>query len=259
MTKKDIKSKTLIKVKRAMMDYGMVSDGDRIAVGLSGGKDSGVLLYILEEVRKTVPFNFEIHGIFLDLGFGIETASLVNFCKGLKIPFTQKATDIREIIFDIRKEKNPCSLCANLRRGALNDLAVELGCNKVALGHHLDDLVDTFFISLFYSGKLQTFAPSAYLSRVNLTMIRPLVYINEESVKELAVLENVPIVKNPCPANGHTKREEIKNLVKNLRYQYPDLREKILASLKGADMNNLWPDVIPRQRRTKTILKGTEQ
>lgn len=245
----------LAKVKRAMIDYGMLSDGDRIAVGLSGGKDSGVLLYALDAVRRSVPFDYEITGIFLDLGFGIDTLPLENFCKRFNVPFIHKVTDIGEIIFEIRNEKNPCSLCSKLRRGALNNLAVELGCNKVALGHHLDDLVDTFFMSLFYAGQFKTFSPNTYLSKVNLHMIRPLVYLGQESVRELAVSENVPIIKNPCPANGETKREEIKQLVENLRITYPDLREKVLAALKSTDLNNLWPKALPPEQRLNYFKK----
>lgn len=239
----------LAKVKRAMIDYGMLTDGDRVAVGLSGGKDSGVLLHALDAVRRSVPFNYEITGIFLDLGFGIDTRPLENFCKRYNVTFIHKITDIGEIIFDIRNEKNPCSLCSKLRRGALNNLAAEIGCNKVALGHHLDDLVDTFFMSLLYAGQFQTFSPNTYLSRINLHMIRPLVYLEQESVKKLADSEEVPIIKNPCPANGITKREEIKKLVEVLRISYPDLREKVLSALRGADLNNLWPKTLPIDKR----------
>ncbi|NTW05033.1 MAG: tRNA 2-thiocytidine(32) synthetase TtcA [Peptococcaceae bacterium] len=228
------------KIKKSMIDYEMVAEGDRIAVGLSGGKDSGVLLYALERIRRTVPFKFEIQGVFLDLGFGMDISSLESYCRKMDLPFTHKKTDIGEIVFDIRKEKNPCSLCSNLRRGALNELALELGCNKVALGHHLDDLVETFFLSLIYAGKLETFSPNTYLDRTNLHVIRPLVYLEGEYISQLAITEKVPIIKNPCPANGITKREEIKELMADLREKYPDLRGKVLAALKNSDASKLW-------------------
>lgn len=247
MGKKDFRKWVLGRVKRAIVDYGMISDGDRIAVGLSGGKDSGVLLYVLDGVRRTAPVKFEIYGIFLDLGFGMDISPLVEFCRRLEIPFRYQATDIGQIVFDVRNEKNPCALCSTLRRGALNDLALEMGCNRVALGHHLDDVVDTFFMSLFYTGQLRTFSPNTYLDRTGLYMIRPLVYLEQGQVKQLATLEKVPVIENPCPASGFTKREEIKKLVAGLRKSYPDLREKVLAALQGADLKNLWPRALPKK------------
>lgn len=256
MGKKDFRKWALARVKRAITDYGMISDGDRLAVGLSGGKDSGVLLYALDAVRRTAPVRFDIYGIFLDLGFGMDISSLVEFCRRLDIPFRYLATDIGQTIFEVRNEKNPCALCSTLRRGALNQLALEVGCNKVALGHHLDDVVDTFFMSLFYNGQLRTFSPNTFMDRTGLYMIRPLVYLGQETVKELAALEKVPIIENPCPASGITKREEIKNMVAGLRSSYPDIREKVFSALQGADLKNLWPRTIPRVPRTKSRRAG---
>ncbi len=247
MTKKGTDNWIMAKIKKSMIDYEMVAEGDRIAVGLSGGKDSGVLLYALERIRRTVPFKFEIQGVFLDLGFGMDISPLESYCKKMNLPFTHKKTDIGEIVFEIRKEKNPCSLCSNLRRGALNELALELGCNKVALGHHLDDLVETFFLSLIYAGKLETFSPNTYLDRTDLHVIRPLVYLEGEYISQLAITEKVPIIKNPCPVNGTTKREEIKELIADLREKYPDLRGKVLAALKNSDASKLWPKAILKQ------------
>ncbi|MCL6612087.1 MAG: tRNA 2-thiocytidine biosynthesis TtcA family protein [Peptococcaceae bacterium] len=246
MGKKDFRKWALAKVKRAMVDYGMIAGGDRVAVGLSGGKDSGVLLYALEAVRRTTPVEFDIFGIFLDLGFGMDIAPLEEFCRGLGIPFRCEATDIGKIVFDVRNEKNPCALCSTLRRGALNELALELGCNKVALGHHLDDVVDTFFMSLLYNGRFRTFSPNTFLDRTGLYMIRPLVYLGQETVRELAALEKVPVSENPCPASGFTKRQEVKKLVAGLRSRYPDLREKVLSALQTADLENLWPRALPK-------------
>ncbi len=251
MGKKDFRKWALAKVKRAIVDYGMIAGGDRVAVGLSGGKDSGVLLYALDAVRRTAPIEFEIYGIFLDLGFGMDIAPLAEFSRRIGVPFRYQATDIGQTVFDLRDEKNPCALCSNLRRGALNDLALGLGCNKVALGHHLDDVVDTFFMSLFYTGQLRTFSPNTFLDRTGLYMIRPLVYLGQETVRELAALEKVPVIENPCPVSGFTKREEVKQLVAGLRSRYPDLREKVLSALQGADLKNLWPRALPRTRRTR--------
>lgn len=256
MGKKDYRKWALAIIKRAMVDYGMISAGDRVLVGLSGGKDSGVLLYALDAIRRTAPIKFELHGLYLDLGFGMEYAPIEEFCRRLGVPFRHQPTDIGKIVFDVRNEKNPCALCSTLRRGAINDLALELGCNKVALGHHLDDVVDTFFMSLLYTGQLRTFSPNTFLDRTGLHMIRPLVYLGQETVRELAALEKVPVIENPCPASGLTKREEIKKLVSGLSRQYPDLREKVLVALQGADLKNLWPRALPRVPRTKKEKPG---
>jgi tRNA(Ile)-lysidine synthase TilS/MesJ len=247
MGKKDFRKWALAFVKRAIVDYGMIAPGDRVAVGLSGGKDSGVLLYALESVRRTAPVKFELQGIYLDLGFGMDYRPMQEYCRRLNVPFRHESTDIGQIVFDVRNEKNPCALCATLRRGALNDLALRLGCSRVALGHHLDDVVDTFFMSLLYTGQFRTFSPNTFLDRTGLHMIRPLVYLGQETVKELAALEGVPVVENPCPASGLTKREEIKKLVADLSRQYPDLRGKMLSALQGADLENLWPRTRKRE------------
>lgn len=240
--RKDFKKWALLEIKKAILDYYMIQNGDKVLVGLSGGKDSGVLLYALNILRKISPIKFELYAAFLDLGFGMDVEPLEKMCQEWKIPFYKVVTDIKEIIFDVRKEKNPCSLCANLRRGALNGFAVELGCKKVALGHHLDDVVETFFMSLFYTGQFKTFDPNTYLDRRDLYMIRPLVYLGQESVKELAQIANIPIITNLCPANGNTKREEIKEVIKFLENTYGDLRYKVLNALKNTDLDNLWLD-----------------
>ena len=159
----------------------------------------------------------------------------------LQVPFHVLPTDIGEIVFELRNEKNPCALCANLRRGALNGLAVDLGCKKVALGHHLDDVVETFFLSLMYNGQFRTFEPNTYLDRRDIHMIRPLIYLEQETVKELALLGKVPVIKNPCPVNGKTKREEMKQVIRELKNRYPDVTQKMLTALKTTDMKNLWP------------------
>lgn len=241
MGKKDFGRWVLARVKRAIEDYGMITTGDRIAVGLSGGKDSGVLLYVLDKLRRTSQIKFEIYGIFIDPGFDMEYSSLKEFCQGLEVPFWHQPTSIGKILFDIRKEKSPCSLCSTMRRGALNDLAINLGCNKVALGHHLDDVVDTFFMSLFFNSQFKTFSPNTFMDRTGLHTIRPLVYLGQEEVKELAIQKKIPVIENPCPVSGFTKRKEVKDLVSGLALKYPDLRKKVLIALQGAELKNLWP------------------
>lgn len=240
---KNLKKILLTQVTRAISHFNLIEPGDKVAVGVSGGKDSNSLLYCLNLYRhrylKKIPF--ELHAIHLDMGLGAELQPLQELCEKLEIPLTIKHTDIGTILFDIRKETNPCSLCANLRRGALHNATLELGYNKVALAHHLDDVMETFFMSLIFNGNMKTFSPKTYLDRTDLTIIRPFVYITEEQILNLLTLENIPVIHNPCPANKKTKREEIKNLINTLSQQYPDIRNKFLTSLHNFDSKNLWP------------------
>lgn len=233
----------LTQVTRAITNFNMIQPGDRVAVGVSGGKDSNSLLFCLNMYRhrylKKIPF--ELHAVHLDMGLGANLDPLKKFCERLEIPLTVKPTDIAAILFDIRKESNPCALCATLRRGALHNTVLDLGFNKVALAHHLDDVVETFFMSLLFNGIMKTFSPKTYLDRTDLTLIRPFVYVTEDQVKQLLPLEDIPVIQNPCPANKKTKREEIKNLIGSLSQQYPDIRQKFLTSLHNFDTKNLWP------------------
>ncbi|MEW6697625.1 MAG: ATP-binding protein [Bacillota bacterium] len=233
----------LTQVTRAITNFNMIQPGDRVAVGVSGGKDSNSLLFCLNLYRhrylKKIPF--ELHAVHLDMGLGANLDPLKQFCERLEIPLTVKPTDIAAILFDIRKESNPCALCATLRRGALHNTVLDLGFNKVALAHHLDDAVETFFMSLLFNGIMKTFSPKTYLDRTDLTLIRPFVYVTEDQVKQLLPLEDIPVIHNPCPANKKTKREEIKNLIDSLSQQYPDIRQKFLTSLHNFDTKNLWP------------------
>lgn len=240
---KHLKKIMLTQVTRVISHFNLIQPGDKVVIGVSGGKDSNCLLYCLNMYRhrylKKVPF--ELHAVHLDMGLGAELQPLVEFCQQLDVPLTIKKTDIGTILFDIRKETNPCSLCANLRRGALHGAAQELGFNKVALAHHLDDVLETFMMSLLFNGNMKTFSPKTYLDRADLTLIRPFVYLTEDQVVEFVTQENIPVIQNPCPANKHTKREEIKNLVDTLSEQYPDIRQKFLTSLHNFDPKNLWP------------------
>ncbi|OAT81261.1 tRNA 2-thiocytidine biosynthesis TtcA family protein [Desulfotomaculum copahuensis] len=238
---KEFRRWVLAGVKKTIVDYGMLASGDRVAVGLSGGKDSAVLLHVLNQVRRVAPVKFELHGVFIDAGWPVEVNVLREFCRREDVPFYYKPTDIAAIVFDIRQEKNPCSLCANLRRGALHSTAGELGCNKVALGHHLDDVLETFLLNLFFTGRFQTFTPVTFLDRSGVTVIRPLACLPQEHVHELARLERLPVLENPCPASGRTRRQEVRQVVTELSARYPDLRERFLHALQTAGLRNLWP------------------
>lgn len=226
--------KMLSVMRKCIDDYKMIEDGDVVCVGVSGGKDSLAALYILSELRKFYPNKFDIHAITLDLGFeGGDFTDLENFCKSIDVPFTLVKTDIKEVVFDIRKETNPCSLCAKMRRGSLHETAKKLGCNKVALGHHFDDSVETYMMSLFYEGRISCFQPVTYLDRVDLTLIRPMLYIKENKIKAFAKKNNLPILHNPCVANGNTKRQEIKELLEHLeKTQYDNLKVKIFGAMQ---------------------------
>ena len=206
--------KLLSKIRRAVDDYNMISEGDRIAVGVSGGKDSLTLLCGLAALRRFYPKKFDLIAVSLDMGFaGVNFAGVRELCERLNVEYVVKKTDIAEIIFDVRQEKNPCSLCAKMRRGGVNDLAASLGCNKVALGHHNEDVLETFFLSLFYEGRLGCFSPVTYLSRRDIYVIRPMIYLPEGEIKGFTKRENLPIVHNPCPMDGKSKRQDMKDFI----------------------------------------------
>ena len=206
--------KILSSMRRAIQDYNMISPNDKIAVGVSGGKDSLALLCALAAYRKFSEVPFEVMGITLNMGFdGVDYGSVATLCEKIGVEYVIKHTDIAQIIFDVRKEKNPCSLCSKMRRGALNDLAIENGCNKVALGHHNEDVIETFFLSLFYEGRLNCFSPVTYLSRTDINVIRPFIYTSEGDIKGYARRTNLPIVHNPCPMDGVSKRNDMKDFV----------------------------------------------
>ena len=235
--------KLLSKARRAIEDHEMIKEGDKIAVGLSGGKDSLTLLYILANMRRFYPAKFEVVAISVDMGLGLdenEVNAVKKVCEELNVEYIVEKTQIGEIVFNVRKEKNPCSLCANMRRGALNNTAVKHGCNKIALGHHADDLIETLFLSLFYEGRLSTFSPVTKLERAGVTVIRPMIYIRENEI--IGFAKDKPIIHNPCPANKHTQREYIKTLLKNLEKDNKKLRENILGAITHPERNNLFDD-----------------
>ena len=231
--------KLLSKTRQAINDFGMIQENDKVAVGLSGGKDSITLLNILKNYQKFSPQKFDLFAITLNPG-NVDNTALYEFCESIDVPFYEIQTDIAKIVFDIKKEKNPCSLCAKLRRGALNDAAMKLGCTKVALGHHKDDAVETFVMTMFYEGRVNCFSPKSYMEKFNLTIIRPMVYIDEYMIKKAVREYNYPIIKNPCIADGHTKRQDVKELIKNLNSTFPNLKEKLFSALNNSDQLFIW-------------------
>ncbi|MEG0770854.1 MAG: tRNA 2-thiocytidine biosynthesis TtcA family protein [Clostridia bacterium] len=230
--------KTTSYLRRAINDYDMIKDGDIIGVGVSGGKDSMVLLAGLNSLLKFVGIDFKIIAITLKLGFETDRVNEIErYCKDNGIRHEFVDTEIGNIVFDYRKESNPCSLCAKMRRGAINEYAKKIGCNKVALGHNFDDVVETVFLNLYYEGRFGCFAPVTYLDRVDITVIRPLIYMEETAILGAAKRNNLPIVKSCCPANGTTKREEMKEHIKLLQQTHKDIKNKIFKALCKAELN----------------------
>ena len=220
-------------VRRAVDDYDMIQEGDRVAVGVSGGKDSLVLLAALSHLRSFYPRPFELEAITVELGFeGMDFTPVAALCEELGVPYTRLKTDIREIVFDVRQEDNPCSLCAKMRRGALNDAIRERGVKKLALGHHFDDAVETFLLSLLFEGRISCFRPVTYLDRSGVTQIRPLVYAGEQKIAKLADELRLPVVENPCPQDKGSKRYEVKQLLKAMSADYPDMKSKIFGAMQ---------------------------
>ena len=220
-------------IRRCIEDYDMIQAGDRIAVGVSGGKDPLTLLAALARLREFYPKPFTLEAITLDLGVaGMDFTPVAAWCASVGVPYTLVPTEINHIIFDIRKEKNPCSMCAKMRRGALHGVLQEKGIHKIALGHHFDDAVETFYLSLFYEGRLSCFQPVTYLDRTDITQIRPLLYCGEGLIRNVAAREGLPVVENPCPANGYTRRQEVKELLTELSKKYPRLKDYTFGAMQ---------------------------
>jgi len=231
--------KILGKMRKICEKYALIEENDKIAVGISGGKDSLLLLTALKKYQNFSPEKFDLIAISIDLSNGkMDYREIEEYCKSIDVPFYLEKTNVFEIVFDLRKEKNPCSLCANLRRGHLNSKAKELGCNKVALGHHSDDLIETFLMSLFFEGRMYAFEPKSYLSRMDLYAIRPLLYVNEEEITRLS--KGLPVIHNICPADHHTQREEAKEILKTLEKQYFKSKEKLLNAISNPERYSLW-------------------
>lgn len=229
--------KLMSPVRKCVRDYDMLQPGDRVVAGVSGGKDSLALLRLMAELRDHSPVPFTLHAVTLDMGYKeMDFSPVADLCARLEVPYTVKQTQIREIVFDIRKEENPCALCAKLRRGILNDAALELGANKVALGHHYDDAIETFMLSMIYEGRISSFLPVTYMDRTGLTLIRPMLYLHEKTVRNFVEREHLPVVHNPCPADKNTKREDVKALLYELEGRYPGLKDNIFGGLQRSPL-----------------------
>lgn len=223
----------LSSLRKAVEDYNMISDGDKIAVALSGGKDSATLLMALKNLQIFYPKQFELIAITIHPGFtNFNTTSLELLCEQLNIPLYIEQSNIKEIVFDIRKEKNPCSLCANLRRGILNSIAIRENCTKIALGHNLDDAIETFFLNLLYNGNMSTFAPVSYMDRSKITLIRPLIYTEEKEIKRFIRKSKISPLEKCCPMDGNSKREEIKNLIHGFEKEIPHVKSNLFGAIQ---------------------------
>ena len=222
-------------MRKAIQEFDLIQNGDRIAVGVSGGKDSVALLVGLARLRRFIGIDYEVVGLTLDPQFGGmpgDYSAIEALCKELEIPYGVKQTQIGEIVFDARQESNPCSLCARMRRGALHDTAKELGCNKIALGHHYDDAVETLLMNLLFEGRIGCFQPVTYLDRTDIIQIRPLLYCQEADIRRMAAKLALPVVKNTCPMDGHSRRQEVKELLAELEQRYPDLKKKLFGAVQ---------------------------
>ncbi len=227
-------------LRNASLNYGLIENNDRIAVGISGGKDSLVMLYLLQLLRKYTPLDFTLCPILLDLGWNINTGLIGDFCQSQSTTLHIERTNIGEVVFNYRREKNPCALCSHLRRGALNRTAKMLGCNKLALGHHADDVVNTLFISMLFEGHYNVFKPRTYLDRIGLTVIRPMIYISERDIQLLSQSLNIPVIDKSCPADGHTKRDEVNSLLDEIEHKFPGARQKLVSSIENVNRESFW-------------------
>ena len=224
-------------IRKAVDDYNMINDEDKIAVGLSGGKDSITLLMGLKALQRFYNKKFDLIAISINPGFDFFNSDfLKNTCNQIGVPYIEKKTHIKEIVFDIRNEKNPCSLCANLRRGILNSTAIREGCNKIALGHNEDDVLETFFLNLLYGGSINTFAPTSYMDRSEITLIRPLIYAPEKSIKTFIKKNNIEVMPKCCPMDGVSKREDMKNLIYDLQKSIPMVKTNIYGAIKRSNI-----------------------
>lgn len=234
----------LAPLRRAIQDYNMIPQGSKIAVGVSGGKDSIALLALLNAFKRFSDNPFELMGITIDMGFkDVDYSPIQQYCDKNNINYVVKKTDIAEILFDVRKESNPCSLCSKMRRGALNATMNEYGFDTLALGHHSDDVIQTFLLSLFFEGRLSTFAPKSFMTKTQVSLIRPMIYIEERNITALVKSLELPVVFNPCPANKLTQRETMKELTDSLRTKYPDINKRFASAIMHPERYNLWDKV----------------
>lgn len=227
----------LSSLRKAVEEFNMIDNGDKIAVGISGGKDSLTLLLALKNLQIFFPKHFDILAITIDPGFSEFNSTFIeDFCNKYNIPLVIEHTSIKQIVFDERNEKNPCSLCANLRRGILHSIAVSHGCNKIALGHNLDDVLETFFLNLIYGGKIHTFSPKTYLDRSNITVIRPLVFIEEKEIKRFIKKSGITPMEKCCPMDGISKREDMKKLISSFKEEIPTIKSNLLGAIRRGNL-----------------------
>ena len=232
--------------RKAVDEYQMIQEGDAIAVGISGGKDSLAMLYALQGLRRFYPNHFDIHAITVSLGYeGFDLSPIRSLCEELEVPYTVIDTEIARIIFDERKEDNPCSLCAKMRKGAFNQEAKRIGCNKVAYAHHKDDIIETMLLSLIFEGRFHSFSPLTYLDRMDLTVIRQLMFVDEADLIGFKNKYALPTVKNTCPADGYTKREYAKKLLRQLNLENPGVKERMFSAILNGNIAG-WPPRILR-------------
>ena len=253
-------NKILSLTRRCVEDYAMIQPGDRVAVGVSGGKDSVTLLVALAKLREFYPVPFTVEAFTLDMGHrdgvpGMDFAPVEQLCRELDVPYTILKSEIQHIIFDLRREKNPCSMCAKMRRGALHAALQERGIQKIALGHHYDDAIETFYMSLIFEGRLSCFQPVTYLDRTGITQIRPLLYCGEQLIRHTAQRLDLPVVENPCPADGNTKRQEIKELVYVLQGRYPELKARAFGAMQRLPL----PEWGPKEHRRRPLPEEWEE
>lgn len=225
-------------LRKAIENYNMIEEGDKIAIGLSGGKDSITLVMALKALQRFYPKKFDIIAVSVNPGFDFfDSAFLQETCKNIGVEYVEAQSYIKDIVFDIRKEKNPCSLCANLRRGILNSTAIDHGCNKIALGHNEDDVLETFFLNLLYAGNISTFAPVSYMDRSKITLIRPMIYLSEREIRKFIKRQNITVMPKSCPMDGVSKREYMKELIAKLVLDIPTVRANIMGAIKRANIN----------------------
>ncbi|MBR7101607.1 MAG: tRNA 2-thiocytidine(32) synthetase TtcA [Clostridia bacterium] len=248
---KDIQ-RILSHVRKAVEEYSMIENGDRIAIGISGGKDSLTLLCALAHLKIFLNKDFSLVAVTIDMGFeGSDFSSIASLCDALEVEYRVVPTQIYEIIFNVRKEKNPCSLCARMRRGALHDAAKALGCNKIALGHHFDDVAETFMLNLFFEGRIGAFSPVTYLSRKDLTLIRPLIYTREKEIKSFSNKEQLPVTESPCPADGNTERAKMKDYLAIFDKEHPGLYNRIVGAIQRGEVDGFHEDRIDQAEKLR--------
>ena len=232
--------------RKAVDEYQMIEKGDHIAVGISGGKDSLTLLYALHGLKRFYPQTFNLSAITVDLGYEkCDFSPVVELCRELDVPYKIVKTDIAHILFEERKESNPCSLCAKMRKGALNQAVKEMGCNKVAYAHHKDDIIETMLLSLIFEGRFYSFSPRTYLDRMDLTVIRPIMFVDEADVIGFKNKYDLPVEKSPCPVDGYTKRQYAKELLRDLTKEHPGTKERMFTAILNSNING-WDKRIPK-------------